>query len=107
MTMVRRRGFTVLTAAGYLLAISASALFHDHHQHPGEDQPRPGVSVAHSTDEHDCSICQFLAQKPAPAAEVAPVSLSTLVEDVASPAPVRTVGGVFTAWHSRAPPIFA
>ena len=29
---------------------------------------RPGASAPQLTDGHDCSVCQFLAQKPAPAA---------------------------------------
>jgi hypothetical protein len=102
----RNRRLTVLVAAGYLLAVSASALFHNHHGH-GQSLPRPGISASHSADNHHCSVCQFLAQKPAPVADVAPARLSTLVHEVAAAAPVCAIGGVFTAWHSRAPPVLA
>ena len=101
----RNPKLTVLTAASYLLAITASALFHNHHH--GEDQPRPGVSASHWADGHECSICQFLAQKPAPAAVVAPVGLSAPVQEVVAAAPACAVRGVFAAWHSRAPPVGA
>ncbi len=104
---VRSHKLTVLTAAGYLLAITASALFHTHNGH-GEEQPRPGVSASHpADDEHDCSVCQFLAQKPAPVAFVAPATSTALVQEVAASAPACAVGGVFTAWRSRAPPVLA
>lgn len=104
---VRNRLLTVLTTAGYLLAISASALFHEHHGHDDEVS-RPGVSASHACDEeHDCSVCQFLAQKPAPAADVAPVGSGSLVQDVAMPPPASAESDSFTAWHSRAPPVFA
>ena len=104
--LARNRTLTVLTTASYLLAITASALFHNHHGH-GKEDSCPGASAAHSTEGHDCSVCQFLAQKPAPVADVAPESASTLVQEVAAPAPACPVRGVFTAWHSRAPPVVA
>ena len=103
----RNPKLTVLTAASYLLVITCSALFHDHHHGHGEDQPRPGVSASHSADDHECSICQFLAQKPAPAAVVAPVGASAPVQEVVAAAPACAVRGVFAAWHSRAPPVVA
>lgn len=104
--LAKNRTLTVLITASYLLAITASALFHNHHGH-GKEDPRPGASAAHATEDHDCSVCQFLAQKPAPAANVTPESASTLVQEVAAPAPVCPVRGVFTAWYSRAPPVVA
>jgi hypothetical protein len=100
------RILTVLTAASYLLAVSASALFHDHNDHH-KDQPRPGESGSHISDGHDCSVCQFLAQKPAPIAEIAPVGSSARVQEVVALAPAHVVGGIFAAWHSRAPPVLA
>ena len=103
----RNPELTVLTAASYLLVITCSALFHDHHHGHGEDQPRPGVSASHSADAHECSICQFLAQKPAPAAVVAPVGVNAPVQQVVAAAPACAVRGVFAAWHSRAPPVGA
>jgi hypothetical protein len=102
--LAHSRKLTVFTAASYLLAITGSSLLHDHSGH-GEAQPRPGVSAAHSADGHDCSVCQFLAQKPAPVAPVAPATSGVLVEEVAAPAPVCVAWGVLTAWHSRAPPL--
>ena len=90
---------TVLLAAGYLLTITASALYHDHHH--GKNQLRPGVCASHS------AICQFLAQKPAPAAIVTPVGLIAPVHEVVAAGPACAVRGVFAAWYSRAPPIAA
>jgi hypothetical protein len=107
----REGTFAVMTAASYLLAITGSALFHhhhgDHHDRVAACDPRPGVSASHSEDDHDCSVCQFLAQKPAPAAVAAPVELSTLVQEVAAAEPACVFFGVFTAWRSRAPPELA
>jgi hypothetical protein len=98
-----RNSLTLLTLASYLLAVSVSALFHEHHHHD-EDQPRPGVSAAHGDDGHECSICQFLAHKPAPAADVAPVGVSSPVHELLTAAPACVVRAIVTAWHSRAPP---
>ena len=103
---VRSHKLTVLTAASYLLAITASGLFHNH-EGCGHERPLPGVSAAHGGDHHDCSVCQFLAQKPAPAANVAPVGASLRAQEVTAAAPVCAVSGVFSAWHSRAPPAVA
>jgi hypothetical protein len=104
--LVRSRRLTVLMLASYLLAITAPALFHEH-KSCGSQRSRTGVSAAHHGQDHDCSVCQFLAQKPAPVAVVAPVSLSSLVEDVVVVVQVCAVSGVFSAWHSRAPPAIA
>jgi hypothetical protein len=104
--LVRSRKLTVFTAASYLLAISASALFHEH-KCCGDVQPRPGVSAAHGGEDHDCSVCQFLAQKPAPAADVAPVGPTLRAQELPAASPVCGVSGVFSAWHSRAPPAIA
>jgi hypothetical protein len=100
---IRRRLPTLLVAASYLLALSMSALPHCHHGH-AEGEPRPGLCANHSGDEHECPICQFLAQKPAPVIPVAPVTVGLLVQDVTPVAPAGTASEVFTAWHSRAPP---
>jgi hypothetical protein len=105
----RQRTIAVVAVVSYLLAITVSPLFHHHGDHHESDagQPPPGVSASHSDDDHDCAVCQFLAQKPAPAADVAPIGLSTLVQEVAAGEPVCTFPGVFAAWHSRAPPAFS
>ena len=102
----RSRKLSIVTAASYLLVVTFSALFHDHHGH-GHGASRPGVAAAHVADDHDCSVCQFLAQKPAPAAVVAPEIASALVQDVAVSAPCCPLHGAFTAWQSRAPPAVA
>ena len=84
---VRSHKLTVLTAASYLLAITASGLFHNH-EGCGHERPLPGVSASHGGDHHDCSVCQFLAQKPAPAADVRRVGASLPVQEVTAAAPV-------------------
>ena len=105
--LAKNREFSTLTAASYLLAITVSALFHNH-KCCGHQRPRPGVSASQRRDhDHDCAVCQFLAQKPAPAAAVAPVGTSLPVQEVVAASPVRAEGGVFSAWHSRAPPAVA
>lgn len=101
-----RRRLTVLVLASYVLAVSASARFHNHHSDDDGDQ-RPGFAASHSGDSHDCSVCQFLAQKPAPTSDVAPVELSALVQQVAAVPLALCMCGIFTAWQSRAPPAFA
>jgi hypothetical protein len=104
--LLRSRKLTVLTAASYLLAITASALFHEHKS--CDDRPsRPGVSAAHGDSDHDCSVCQFLTQKPAPAADVAPVGPILRAQELPAESAVCAVSGVFSAWHSRAPPAVA
>ena len=70
--LIRSRKLTVFMAASYLLAITASALFHEH-KGCGGGQSCPGVAAAHGCADHDCAVCQFLAQKPAPVVAVAPV----------------------------------
>ena len=102
----RSRTLSVLTAVSYLLTITASALFHNHHGH-GEAPSRPGVSASSAAEDSDCSVCQFLAQKPAPAAQLAAEIASVLVQDVAAASPIVAVQGAFTAWQSRAPPAIA
>jgi hypothetical protein len=102
----RSRKLSVVTAASYLLVVTFSALFHDHHAE-GHQPSRPGIVAVEAGDDHDCPVCQFLAQKPAPATIVAPEMLSTLVQDAAAAAPCCSSPGVFTAWQSRAPPALA
>jgi hypothetical protein len=102
---LRNRALTALLAASYMLAVTTSTLFHSHGDHDEDQPPRPGVSAAHPEHDHDCSVCQFLAQKPAPVVLVTPVSLGAPVQDVAVPAPACPVARVFATWHSRAPPV--
>lgn len=103
---LRSRTLSVFTVASYLLAITASALFHEHRS-GGEQQLFPSVFAAHGEGDHDCSVCQFLAQKPAPAADVAPVGAGVWVQELPAASPVSAVSGAFSAWHSRAPPTVA
>jgi hypothetical protein len=104
--LLRNRLLTVCTAASYLLVVTASALFHEHHDHHDE-QPRPGVSASQASDDHDCSVCQFLAQKPAPTSDITPEGISTLVQSVSSSGLPCVACDTFTAWQSRAPPVSA
>jgi hypothetical protein len=102
--LLRSRLLSVSTTATYLLAITASALFHEHPGH-ADQQPQSGVCASHATDDHDCSVCQFLAQKPAPASDITPEGVSRLVQSVSSPALPCVVCKTFSAWQSRAPPV--
>ena len=104
--LLRNRIRTVLIAACYLLAVSASALFH-HHDGDHDESHRPGFAASHCESSDECSVCQFLAQKPAPMAEVTPVGSGTLVQELAASSPESAECGVFSAWQSRAPPAFA
>jgi hypothetical protein len=101
---MRNRSLTVFTAASYLLAVTASALFHHHDGHE-EEPSRPGASASHYGESEDCSVCQFLAQKPVPVVIAAAVTPPTPVAEVAAQPPVRVVGGVLIRWRSRAPPL--
>jgi hypothetical protein len=132
-TWTKNRWFSSLVAVGYMLTVTTASLFHNHAAHDGDgcchgrsltheapadcrhgapdrDSPRPNAPKAPGecpSDSGNCPVCHFLSQKPAPAAAVAAVSMGTLVHEVSSPAPVCIVVGVFSAWHSRAPPVFA
>lgn len=104
---LRNRFLTIFLTISYLLVVGVSARFHHHCEHD-EDQPsRPGFAASHAEKDHDCSVCQFLAQKPAPLATVAPADISNLVQNVVSPVPPCFLGTLFSAWQSRAPPAFA
>ena len=86
----RNRRLTAVVAAGYVLALAAAALVHDHAGHDGgccggqcgthalAGNHQPGGSHGghqdgqparrsrrHPTQDSNCSVCQFLAQKPA------------------------------------------
>jgi hypothetical protein len=119
---MKNRWVSLLVAAGYLLAVSTASLFHHHADQDGggchhEQSLSHSASDGHSSrpnapspcpsDDSNCSVCQFLAQKPAPTAEVVPVTAGVLVQEVFSPPPARITVGVFSAWHSRGPPAFA
>ncbi|MCE5302594.1 MAG: hypothetical protein LLF97_05725 [Planctomycetaceae bacterium] len=101
----RNRVGSFVLAVGYLLTVTVSGSFHDHHHgQDGPSSPRPGVSASHGEPHSECSVCQFLAQKPAPAAVVAVVDAGRLVQTVVPSLPCRLSSGVFSAWQSRAPP---
>ena len=124
--LAKNRTFSVLTSFGYVLTITVSALFHNHGGnevghigcHSGactkslacdcdahdEDRSSPAAPADGSTDCGDCLVCQFLAQKPAPAAELPPPTIESMVEEAVASAPARVASGVFSAWRSRAPP---
>jgi hypothetical protein len=130
---IKSRCVASLLAVGYLLAISAAPLFHNHaaengggcchersaarvasaeEHHTAADCHRPhhktpGAPSRCPADDGRCSVCQFLGQAPAPTAEVVLISSGTLVQEVSSPPPPRLAIGVFSAWHSRGPPAFA
>ena len=124
--LAKNRTFSVLTSFGYVLTITVSALFHNHSGneggHCGCHAGASTKSLACDCDAHgegrsypvapadgstDCPVCQFLAQKPAPAAELPPPRLESMVEEAVAPVPARVARGVFTAWRSRAPPSVA
>ena len=129
-TWTRNRGLSIAVAVGYVLAITAASLFHNHAAHDSggcghghalahtaSTDCHHGASDKHSSlpnvpgqcpsDDGNCPVCHFLSQKPAPAAEVAAVSLGTLVQEVSTPSPASVIVGAFSAWQSRAPPAFA
>jgi hypothetical protein len=126
----KNRLVSLLLAAGYLLAVSAASLFHDHadpgcgdcshsqssahkassHCHPGDSDDHPQSPKNPSqcpADGSHCSVCQFLAQKPAPTAELPTAASGTLVQQAFAAPPARIQAGVFSAWHSRGPPPLA
>ncbi len=103
----QKRLLSLLLTTGYLLVVVTSARFHHHDKHD-EDQPlRSGFAASHADDEHDCSVCQFLAQKPAPLTIAAAAELGNLVQNVAAPSPPLCFSVLFSAWQSRAPPVSA
>ena len=77
---------------------------HDTH-HNGHHGPSDPIQCP--ADDSNCLVCQFLAQKPAPVADVAPVASFLLLHEVAVIGSSRSISGVFAAWHSRAPPALA
>ena len=126
--LTRNRAISVLTSIGYVLTITVAALFHDHGgnggygclcpagwdtQSPAADcaghngSRSPPVAPAHHSSNDHCAVCQFLAQKPAPAEDLPPPTIETTVEAVVESAPARTASVVFSAWRSRAPPSVA
>lgn len=129
----RKRELAVLVASGYVFVAIAAGLFHNHVRHEGsgcEGHQSARTTACNGSsacghdahdhghhdstaplhcpaDDSDCLVCQFLAQKPAPVADIAPVAPSRLLYEVAIAEPSRSIGGVFSAWHSRAPPTLA
>jgi hypothetical protein len=126
----KNRLVSMLRAAGYLLAVGAASLFHNHaapgcgdcshsqsSPHEASSDCRHGDSDNHPqppknpsqcpTDGSHCSVCQFLAQKPAPTAELPTAASGILVRETFAAPPARMQAGVFSAWHSRGPPTLA
>jgi hypothetical protein len=115
----RNRGLSSLVAASYLLVVTTASLFHNHgpegvgchscaamHSESNHDSSDGHGSAPCCPDDH-CPVCQFLAQKPAPAAEVAVVGHAEPVQQVVVAEPVCPVVAEFSAWRSRAPPTVA
>ncbi|MBN1395570.1 MAG: hypothetical protein JW959_11145 [Pirellulales bacterium] len=119
--LAKNRIFIALVSFGYLLTITVSALFHTHGDGgnaracrgescaashstdcgvPGEERPRP---KSPGDCEH-CPVCQFLAQQPAPPAELPPPEIEAAVDEIVESAPVAAFLGATTAWWSRGPP---
>ena len=129
----KNRWLSIAVAVGYVLTITTASLFHNHaaqdaggccHRHlaahlvstgchhggSDEGSPRPNAPRTPArcpSDGGKCCVCQFLGHKPAPAAEVTPVASGTLVQDLSLPAPACVTVNLFSAWQSRAPPVFA
>ena len=101
---------TLLLLANYVLAVTAGALFHQHgHQHVGEqgagNRLAPGWACsAENHDDEQCSICEFLAQKPIPAQQIEEAACAPLVEQRAAAAPIPLTFDVPSTRHIRAPP---
>jgi hypothetical protein len=122
---MKSRWISVLVAAGYLLVVSTASLFHHHADQDGggcchgqslgygasdDHSPcskPPSIPSSPPSDDNNCSVCQFLAQKPAPTAEVVAVTAGVLVQEAYLPPPAHSSVGVFSAWHSRGPPALA
>jgi hypothetical protein len=123
----RNRLVSLFVAAGYVLAVSAASLFHDHaapgcgdcshqqstaheaspdcHHGDSDNHPQPPKNPSQCpADGSHCSVCQFLAQKPAPTAGLTTAGSGMLVQEAVAPPPASFVAGVFSAWHSRGPP---
>jgi hypothetical protein len=129
----KNRWLSIVVAVGYVLTVTTASLFHNHaakdgdgcchrhsvahvasadchHAESNKDAARPHAPKAPArcpSDGSKCSVCQFLGHKPAPAAEVTPVASGTLVQELSLPAPASVIAGLFSAWQSRAPPVFA
>lgn len=129
----RNRGVSALMTVSYLLTVTMASLFHNHaisggggcchepspahesshdcHHGESDEHSSPpnthGISGQCSSDGNSCPVCQFLGQKTAPAAELALVFSGALVQKAVLPAPASMVVGVFSAWHSRGPPVLA
>lgn len=127
--LTRNRCLSVLIAASYTLAVTSAALFHHHGDGCGRHEGRTSaVAEGHecgdkthahgdglpaskvppsSSDDRDCSVCQFLAQKTVPASDVAEVASAALEQEFSLPRLMRFVSHSVAAWHSRAPPVLA
>jgi hypothetical protein len=125
---MRNRCVASFVAVGYLLTVTAASLFHnhppvargaccheqstadEHHGSSHDHQPHHKTPKSPSgcpADDGRCSVCQYLAHKPAPTAEVALAASGILIQAVLAPPPVRLAASVFSPWHSRGPPTLA
>jgi hypothetical protein len=120
--LVNKWGIAVVLAANYLLAITTTALFHNHSGHNGGGcgEHSPSHAIAHDddrshtpapvqcpSDDAKCPACQFLAQHSTPIGDSASIVRYALVQEISPVAPARSVDGAFSAWQSRAPPVIA
>lgn len=119
----RRTVITVSLLVVYSLAVTAGAVFHTHRivrgdrpgcdcachhahgaHHDGSGEPSGNRIPSDRGSSDSCPVCQFLAQKPAPAERVEEVTSAPLVEPVDSPSPKRYASGAPPIHRCRAPP---
>ena len=77
---------------------------HHHHAQTQDEHGQPG-DAEHEHGEHDCVVCQFLAQPPLTAPAVTLITAEQPLTFAAEPmAPSREVAASVT-WWSRGPPV--
>jgi hypothetical protein len=106
---------TWLVLGGYLLAITASDAFHQHeHHHDADDAAghvharSDGLPIARGlheeSDEGNCAVCQFLAQKSAPVQPSADTSWIGLWTPLPEAGAVRILSRAPQSGRNRDPP---
>ena len=111
----RNRTISVLLAVCYTLAVTVSALFHDHDDACGGHSCRGDRAADHRLllqkqtpqspkDAHQCSVCQFLAEKTLAAEQFAELTSGALAQEVVLDAQPASLEALSLSWHSRAPP---
>ena len=124
MVAVDRRIATWMLLSSYLFAVTAANLFHNHRPDAcGHDGDRDsvvatadgggGVLVGEGEDhvasspEHGWAVCQFLAQKVAPARAVEARHAEALPQSTTETPPVLAASSSIRLQRSRAPPLDA